>query len=179
MFNLVFESPEPPATVEGSVIALRVWMDSSRDGSSLANWYRSLNLNGTRRNVVVTTVDVIEVPVPGPFPRPWEGWQDATRWAADLDAYNTARIAAHLNATPTPPSRPLREARTYRVRVRGTAEVPDGAGGWTSTTWERVFRAPALRLDGEGLPANLATRAGDIVVMARAGAWRPAFVASA
>lgn len=179
MFNLVFESPEPPATVEGSVIALRVWMDSSRDGSSLANWYRSPNLTGTRRNVVVTTVDVIEVPVPGPFPRPWEGWRDTTRWAADLDAYNTARIAAHLNATPTPPSRPLREAQTYRVRVRGTAEVPDGAGGWTSTTWERVFRAPALRLDGEGLPANLATRAGDIVVMARAGAWRPAFVASA
>ena len=178
MFNLIFEAPESPAAVEGSMVALRVWMDSSRDGSSLANWYRSPNITGARRNVVVTAVDVILLPIEEPTRHPSDV-RDVVRAVEDFTAHREAYVADYKNAAPILPSRPLREARMYRVRVRGTAEIPDGAGGWTSTTWERVFRAPAVRLDGDGFPSNLATRAGDIVVLSHAGAWRPAFVASA
>lgn len=179
MFNLIFEAPESPANLDGSALAIRTRMNSSLDGSSLANWYESPGILGSYRKLVVTSVEVIPLPGVSPFPRASAGWQDSVRYAADLRAWNEARTLAWITAAPIPPSRGLREGGLYRVRVRGTAEIPDGAGGWTSVTWERAFRRPATRLDGGDLPPNLATHAGDLVVIAHTGAWRPAYVASA
>lgn len=184
MFNLIFEAPEAPANLEGNAIVIRTRMNSSLDGSSLANWYESPGILGSYRNLAVTSVAVIPLPVPSQSPiHPVEppavpsvvyGEQVAAA-RAELEALTVAEV----NAQPILPTRPLLEGKPYRVRVRGTAEVPDGAGGWTSTTWEKAYTRHATRLDGGDLPPNYATRAGDLVVLAHAGAWRPAYVASA